>query len=182
MSKNTDGVHRNRGNKTKLNVVLEWSVLSLNMQEVIFVFKVNQYCLMLRYIVCETVVDSRKVINLCQRLFFFVSRIDIGPEVSSSQPYHNQKPCCFLIVKYHSHSGLERVKVSMIHNSPQKAGPDFWWMWSQKNHVGCIKHSMECQTKISCYVYSIRWWLWFCQWVQKSLKSIGLRILHSSSY
>lgn len=103
MSKNTDGVHRNRGNKTKLNVVLEWSVLSLNMQEVIFVFKVNQYCLMLRYIVCETVVDSRKVINLCQRLFFFVSRIDIGPEVSSSQPYHNQKPCCFLIVKYHSH-------------------------------------------------------------------------------
>lgn len=119
-------------------------------------FKVNQYFLMLRFIVCETVVDSRKVINLCERLFFFlVSRIDIGPKVSSSQPDHNQKPCCFLIVKYHSHRGLERVKVSMIHNSPQKAGPDFWWMWSQKNHVGCIKHSMECQTKISCYVYSI---------------------------
>ena len=48
------------------------------MQEVIFVFKVNQYCLMLRYIVCETVVDSRKVINLCERFFFFlVSRASL---------------------------------------------------------------------------------------------------------
>lgn len=120
------------------------------MQEIIFLFKVNQYCLMLRCLVYETVVDSRKLINLCKSLFFFlfVSGIEIRPEVFS-QPDHNQKPCWFLIAEYHSH------RVSMIHNSPQKAVPDFWRVWSQNNHAGCIKHLMEPnQDSLLCLLHS----------------------------
>lgn len=75
-----------------------------------------------------SVVDSRKLMNVCERLFVVVvvSRSEIRPEVFSSQPDHNQKPCHFLIMKYRSHRGLERIKVSIIHNSPQIAGPAFW--------------------------------------------------------
>lgn len=82
-------------------------------------------------------VDSRKLITLLEPL------TEIRPEAFFSQPDHNQKPCYFLIVKCHSHRGLERVKISMTHNSSQKAGPAFWWEWNQNNHVRCITILME---------------------------------------